>query len=172
MRNLVTLSGLGWALVTLGCAYTVEHVPRPYELGDPWPRVAASAPVQMRVGASPSGWQAIDLPAQVFRLDLREYNQSLVGQIEAVLADQDVKLDPQAERWLEIDVVHASILRGGENRFHCVIDFTVRTGDGYVFGHQTRGRSLFPERACNAALSMSAYVTLTDPRVRSHLEQP
>jgi len=54
--------------------------------------------------------------------------------------------------------------------WHCVIDFTMRAGNGYVRGHQARDMSgLSSKRACNAALSEAAAASLRDPRVQEYL---
>jgi hypothetical protein len=154
---------------SLGCAFTFEHRPEEFDLDEPWPRLTAGEPIAVRAGPAPAGWRSIELPALVFKLDLQVYTHSLVRRVEQALVSQNVATRSDSQRWMELDVVYATILRGGGDGYDCVVDFTVRTGDGYVFGHQARERSVFIEKACNAALSRAAYVALNDPNVRAYL---
>lgn len=149
-----------------GCA-TIQHTPKDYDLGEPWPGVTASGPVSVRTGNAPAGRFTIDLPGQSMTIDLQEYTEALAQRVRKALSEQGVATEPEAARVIEVEVVYANILP--QMRFHCVVDFTVRTGDGYVRGRQARDKSGNPQKACNAALSRAAFELLGDERVRRYL---
>jgi hypothetical protein len=165
------LASLAVLAASVGCALTLDHKPEEFDLEESWPRVTASGPIAVRAGPAPAGRRSVELPALVFKLDLQDYTRSLVQRVEEALASQSVAIQSGAQRWIELEVVYANILHDGD-RFHCVIDFTVRTGNGYVFGHQVRERNSWVDRACNAALSRAAYVSLNDWSVRTYLAAP
>ena len=164
LASLAVLAGFA------GCS-TLHHKPEEFDLEESWPRVTASGPIAVRAGPAPAGWRSVELPVQVFKLDLQDYTRSLVQRVEEALASQNIAIQSGAQSWIEFEVVYAAILRG-ENAFHCVIDFTVRTGNGYVFGHQAREESPMIGKACDAALSRAAYVSLNDSNVRTYLAPP
>ena len=170
MRLRAILASLAIAVASVCCVLSVEHQPGEFDLEETWPRIAASEPIAVRAGPAPAGWRSVEFPAQVFKLDLQDYTRSLVRRVEEALASQNVTLQSRARRWMEFEVVYASILRS-EGGFHCVIDFTVRTGNGYVFGHQAREGSPVIDKACDAALSRAAYVSLSDSNVRTYLSR-
>ncbi len=162
LASLAVLAGFA------GCS-TLHHKPEEFDLEESWPRVTASGPIAVSAGPAPAGWRSVELPVQVFKLDLQDYTRSLVQRVEEALASQNVAIQSGAQSWIELEVVYVAILLG-EHAFHyCVIDFTVRTGNGYVFGHQARERSWQTDKACDAALSRAAYVSLNDSSVRSYL---
>ncbi len=171
MKIRAILASLAVLAASVGCASTLDHKPEEFDLEESWPRVTASAPIAVRAGPAPAGWRSVRLPALVFRLDLQDYTRSLVRRVEEALASQNVAIQSGAQSWMELEVVYATILRG-ENKFHCVIDFTVRTGNGYVFGHQARERSWRADKACDAALSRAAYAALNDSSVLTYLAVP
>ena len=78
-----------------------------------------------------------------------------------------VAVEPEAPTAIEIEVVYANILPQMQN--HCVVDFTVRAGNGYVRGHQARDKSGNPQKACNAALSRAVFELLADEQVQRYL---
>jgi hypothetical protein len=109
----------------------------------------------------------IDLPGRKMTVDLQEHTEALVERVRAALADQGVTVAPEAPITMELEVVYVNILP--QMRFHCLVDFTVRAGNGYVRGHQARDKSGNAEKACNAALSRAAFELLADEQVQRYL---
>ena len=126
-----------------------------------------SGPVSVRSGNAVAGSFTIDLTGQKMTVDLQEYTEALVSRVRAALADQGVAVEPDAPTAVEIEVVYANILP--TMRYHCVVDFTVRAGNGYVQGHQARDKSGNPQKACNAALSRAAFEMLADEQLQRYL---
>ena len=87
--------------------------------------------------------------------------------VRAALEKQGVAVESGAPTAVEIEVVYANILP--QMRYHCVVDFTVRAGNGYVRGHQARDKSGNPKKACNAALSRAAFELLADELLQRYL---
>jgi hypothetical protein len=136
-----------------------------------WPKVASTVPIAVLAGPAAAGPRSIAVSIVDLQIDLADFTHSLNERIEEALTTQGVTIQPEAQRWVELEVVYANLLRDSPDLF-CVIDFTVRTRDGYVFGHQARERGWSVERACDAALSRAALVTLRDSNVRRYLEGP
>jgi len=153
-------------LFSAGCA-TITHTPKDYELDESWPTVKTSGPVAVRSGNAPAGRFTIDLAGQSMSVDLQEYTEALVHRVQAALSGQGVVVEPEAPTAIEIEVVYANILP--QMRNHCVVDFTVRAGNGYVRGHQARDQSGNPQKACNAALSRAAFELLADEQLQRYL---
>jgi len=162
-------STLVFLAVGLGC--TTHLTPKPFELEDAWPRIATAGDVAVRAGAAPSGRHVLKVSGSSFTVDYAEFTASLVARTRQALNEQGAELSEAAQRSIEVEVVYVSILPGA-GRFHCVIDFTLRTGDGYVRGLQARANSWRTDNACNAALSESALVALRDGHVASYLARP
>jgi hypothetical protein len=156
-------------LFNAGCG-TIVHTPKDYELDDSWPTVKTSGPVAVSSGNAAAGRFTIDLPGRSMTVDLREYTEALVQRVRAALANQGVAVEPGAPTVVEIEVVYANILP--QMRYHCVVDFTVRAGNGYVRGHQARDKSGNPKKACNAALSRAAVELLADELLQQYLAGP
>ena len=156
-------------LFNAGCG-TIVHTPKDYELDDPWPTVKTIRPVAVRGGNAAAGRFTIDLPGRSMTVDLREYTEALVHRVRAALADQGVAVEPEAPTAIEIEVVYTNSLP--QMRYHCVVDFTVRAGNGYVRGHQARDKSGNPKKACNAALSRAAFELLADELLQQYLAGP
>jgi len=74
---------------------------------------------------------------------------------------------PEASITLEVSVVYVNVLP--QRTYYCVVDVTVRAGNGYVRGHQSRDKSGNPQKACNAAHSREAFRLLSDPLLQSYL---
>ncbi len=153
-------------LFNAGCG-TIVHTPKDYKLDESWPTVKTSGPVAVRSGNAVAGRFTIDLPGRSMTVDLREYTEALVHRVRAALAKQGVAVEPGAPTAVEIEVVYANILP--QMRYHCVVDFTVRAGNGYVRGHQARDKSGNPKKACNAALSRAAFELLADEQLQRYL---
>ena len=156
-------------LFNTGCG-TIVHTPKDHEFDEPWPTVKTSRPVAVRSGNAVAGRFTIDLPGRSMTVDLREYTEALVQRVRAALANQGVAVEPGAPTAIEIEVVYANILP--QMRYHCVVDFTVRAGNGYVRGHQARDKSGNPKKACNAALSRAAFELLADELLQQYLAGP
>jgi hypothetical protein len=164
---------LGGCLLTLlvllfnvGCG-TIVHTPKDFELDQPWPTVKAKRPVEVRNGNAVAGRFEIALPGRSMTVDLQEYTESLADRVRAELTRQGVSIETGAPTTVEIEVVYVNILP--QMRFHCVVDFTLRAGNGYVRGHQARAKSGNPQKACNAALSEAAVKLLADGLLQDYL---
>jgi len=166
VNNLRLVFLLALALI-VGCA-TIHHTPSDFELEGDRPVVNASGSVSVEAADLPSQKFSIDLPGQTLTVDLREHTDAIVDRVRAALLAQGVRLEPQASKSLEIEAVYTNILPGA-GRFHCVVDFTVRAGNGYVRGHQARDESYDARKACNAALSRAAFECLSDREIRDYL---
>ena len=153
-------------LFSVGCA-TINHTPKDYDLAESWPTVRTSGPVAVRGGNAPAGRFTIDLAGQSMTVDLQEYTEALVQRVQEALSGQGGAVEPDAATAIEIEVVYANILP--QMRYHCVVDFTVRAGNGYVRGHQARDKSGNPQKACNAALSRAAFELLADEQLQRYL---
>ena len=156
-------------LFNAGCG-TIAHTPKDYELDDSWPTVRTNGPVAVRSGNAAAGRFTIELPGRSMTVDLQEYTEALVHRVRAALAEQGVAVEPGAPTAIEIEVVYTNILP--QMRYHCVVDFTVRAGNGYVRGHQARDKSVNPQKACNAALSRAAFELLADELLQQYLAGP
>ena len=155
----------------VACASPSAHVPKDFELDEGWPAASSPTPVQVRAAdVSPRELETA-LAGTSFVIDLRTYTQALADRVGEALASQGVALAPGAPRSLELEVVYARILPGAGN-MHCLIDYTVRAGDGYVHGLQARAFSIDAGKACNAALSEAAASCLRDPQVLAYLAAP
>ena len=157
-------------LAALGCA-TIDHTPKDFELDRAWPPIHVQGDVSIRPGRAEAGRFEIDLAGASMTIDRQEYTDSLAERIEAALQQQGATIERSASKSLELVVVYVNILPGA-GRFHCVVDFTVRAGDGYVRGHQARANSMSLEKACNAALSEAAFACLGDSHLREYLASP
>ena len=149
-----------------GCG-TMVHTPKDFGLDEPWPTVKSVGPVEVRAGNAAAGRFEIKLPGRSMTVDLQEYTEALVHRVRAALTEQGIAVEAGAPTAVEIEVVYANILP--QMRFHCVVDFTVRAGDGYVRGHQARAKSGSPQKACNAALSEAALEVLADQLLQRYL---
>lgn len=154
------------ALLSAGCS-TIAHTPKDYELEEAWPTVPTSAPVTVRSTSTPTERFTIKLAGQSMSVDLQEYSDALVQRVRDALSSQGATLAPDAPAVIEVEVVYVNILP--QMRNHCVVDFTVRTGSGYVRGHQARHESSNPQKACDAALSRAAFELLADKKIQSYL---
>ena len=150
---------------------TLDHTPKDFELEAAWPAVDVQGGVSVQSGTAEAGKFTIDLAGANMTVDRQEYTDALVARVVAVLAQQGATLEGDVQKSLELLVVYVNILPGA-GRFHCVIDFTVRAGDGYVRGHQARANSMSIDRACNAALSEAALACLSDPQLQEYLASP
>lgn len=164
------LQVLAWVLVAvaLGACTTTHLAPKDFELEEPWPRLTANGSVAVTAGQARAGLFTIELPAQKLSLDLTELADSLAERVRRALRAQGISIRPDGSKTLELEVVYTNVLPGS-GRFHCVVDFTVRAGSGYVRGHQAREASYDPKKACNAALSRAALELLADPRIQDYL---
>jgi len=153
-------------LFSAGCV-TIAHTPKDYGLDEAWPTGKTSGAADVRSGNAAAGRFTIDLPGQAMTLDLQEYTEAIVNRVRAALAAQGVAVEPDAPTAVEIEVVYANILP--TMQYHCVVDFTVRAGNGYVRGHQARDTSGNPQKACNAALSRAAFELLADDQLQLYL---
>jgi hypothetical protein len=152
----------------LGCSTTLDHTPSAFDLEDPPPRFASAGPVSIQSAiARPQRFEIV-LPVQSMTVSMQEYTDALVERIIRLLEDQGAAVVADSEPSAEVEVVYVNILPGAGS-FQCVVDFTVRTGDGYVRGHQARHQSWSAEKACNAALSRAAYVFLSDVELMRRL---
>ena len=149
-----------------GCA-TVAHTPKDYELDEVWPIVKTSGPLTVRSGNAPTERFTIKLAGQSMTVDLQEYSEALAHRVREALSSQGAALTPEAPTVVEVEVVYVNILP--QMRNHCVVDFTVRAGNGYVRGHQARDKSGNPKKACDAALSRAALELLADEQLQSYL---
>jgi hypothetical protein len=156
-------------LFNAGCG-TIVHTPKDYELDDSWPTVKTSGPVAVSSGNAVAGRFTIDLPGRSMTVDLQEYTEALMHRVRSALAEQGIAVESGAPTAIEIEVVYANILP--QMRYHCVVDFTVRAGNGYVRGHQARDKSGNPKKACNAALSRAAFELLADELLQQYLAGP
>ena len=100
-------------------------------------------------------------------VDLQEYSGALAHRVREALSSQGAALAPEAPTVVAVEVVYVNILP--QMRNHCVVDFTVRAGNGYVRGHQARDKSGNPKKACDAALSRAALELLADEQLQSYL---
>jgi hypothetical protein len=166
MRIGLCLPGVLFLLFSAGCA-TITHTPKDYEFDEPWPTVRSSGPVAVRSGNAREGRFTIDLAGRSMTVDLQEYTEALVQRVQEALSEQGVAVEPDAATAIEIEVVYANILP--QMRNNCVVDFTVRAGNGYVRGHQARQKSGNPQKACNAALSRAAFELLADEQLQRYL---
>ena len=153
-------------LISTGCG-TIVHTPKNFGLEEPWPATNARGPVDVRSGDAAAGRFEITLPGRSMTVDLQEYTEALVSRVRAALTEQGVAIQAEAPIAVEIEVVYANILP--QMRFHCVVDFTVRAGNGYVRGHQARAKSGQPKKACDAALSQAALEMLGDESLQRYL---
>jgi len=163
------LRGLALALASpaLGGCLTTHLEPKELSLDEPPPAVGASGSVSVVAGPAAPGLFTIELAGQKVTLDRVELTEALVERVEALLRDQGASIAQDGTKTLELEVVYTNILPGGRN--HCVVDVTVRTGNGYARGHQARETSADPTKACRAALSRAAYEILLDREVRDYL---
>lgn len=157
---------LVFPLVLSAC--TIHHRPKDFELDEPWPALAVSGPVDVRAGDALPGMRSIALAGQTFTLDLSEYTDALVERVAEALAAQGTPPRDGAGKSVELEVVYANILPGA-GPSHCVVDFTLRTANGYVRGLQARAVSYDPQKACNAALSKAALACLRDDGLQAYL---
>jgi hypothetical protein len=97
-----------------------------------------------------------------------EFTSALVNGLIQTLRQHSVRVDPGAERSIEVQVVRVSLQP--TMTFDCVIDFNRWLGQGPVRGLQSRANSWNFQNACNAALSQAAADTLNDPGTRAYLE--
>ena len=154
----------------VACAAPSAHVPSDFGLEGGWPAASSPTPVQVRAADVWARELETALAGTSFVIDLRVYTRALADRVGEALASQRIALDPGAPKSLELEVVYARILPGAGNT-HCLIDYTVRAGDGYVHGHQARAFSTDTAKACNAALSEAA-ATCRDPKVLAYLAAP
>ena len=160
------LSFVPLLLFSAGCM-TINHTPEEFELDEPWPIVRSSGPVAVRGGNAPEGRFTIDLPGPQMTVDLQEYTEALVQRVREALSGQGTAIESDAATIIEIEVVYANILL--QMRANCVVDFTVRAGNGYVRGHQARAGSRKLQKACDAALSRAAFELLADEQIQRYL---
>ena len=153
-------------LFNAGCA-TLDHTPKDFKLEEPWPTLRASGPVAVHSGDAVAGRFEIKLAGASMTVDLQEYSEALVDRVRTALTSQGITVEEGAPTTVEIEVIYTNILP--QMRNHCVVDFSVRAGNGYVRGHQARANSGNPQKACNAALSQAAFVLLADEVIQEYL---
>ena len=97
-----------------------------------------------------------------------EFTSALVNGLVQTLRQQSARVDPNAERSIEIRVVRVSLQP--TMTFDCVIDFNRWLGGGRLRGLQSRASNWNFQSACTAALSQAAVDTLNDPDTKTYLE--
>lgn len=133
------------------------------------PRIDATGSVAVRAAHAGAGERALPGPGVDVVVDDAEFAAELASRLSKQLQQNGVRIEADAERTIEIQVVRVSL--HPEPTFTCVIDFNRRLGDAAVRGFQSRATNWNFERSCAAAVSQAVVDLLNDPSTLAYLEQ-
>jgi hypothetical protein len=100
----------------------------------------------------------------LFEANLDRFSEQLAGLVAESLEKSGTALGAGGGS-LEIQVVYLDFMFQGP----CIVDSTVRLGNGAVFGLQATGASKLYDRACARALEAAVRQILGDPRTTAYL---
>ena len=154
------------AVIALGCVTPVS--PGKFDIPDGAVHSIEGGPVDLLGPLAFNREREVSIPGGKASVDEDEYTTAVVKRLAEQLRAHGVRVEPGANRVIEIRVVRVSIQP--QPTFTCVIDFNRRLGDGPVQGLQSRAESWNFQKSCSAATAQVVIDILNDPTTLDFLK--
>jgi hypothetical protein len=156
-------------LILAGCA--TSHVANEVPL-DPnrIPPFKPKGSVNLINAQRSSKIHSIFLSNLTVRVNYNQYTEIVLSLVKNELRNKGVQVSRYGSKEIEVAVVDLQILPAA-GTFRCFINYTVRTGDGYMHGNEAVGASWNYQTAIDAAVASAAVGVLNNENVLDYLEK-